>query len=129
MKIILHIFPPLSNHSKRINFLSIKLFNEPVFTRRLNSDRARKRVLLATHAYLPWSSGCKSRMVKLCSVVSSLSLGNFPVQIGSQVIMGLGSPVAVQLTVTYKDRIGRHQSNKKVNTKQAKDRIQGTLDH
>ena len=40
-------------------------------------------------------------MVTLCSVMFNLSLGRFPVQIGSQVITGSGSPVAEQLTVTF----------------------------
>lgn len=40
-------------------------------------------------------------MVTLCSVMFNLSLGTFPVQIGSHVITGSGSPVAEQLTVTF----------------------------
>ena len=40
-------------------------------------------------------------MVMLCSVMFNLSLGRFAVQIGSHVIMGSGSPVAEQLTVTF----------------------------
>ena len=40
-------------------------------------------------------------MVTLCSVMFNLSLGRFPVQIGSHVITGYGSPVAEQLTVTF----------------------------
>ena len=40
-------------------------------------------------------------MVTLCSVMFNLSLGRFPVQIGSNVITGSGSPVAGQLTVTF----------------------------
>ena len=78
-----------------------KKINLPVFTRRLNTARARKSALVATHAYLPWSSGSNARMVMLCSVMFNLSLGRFPVQIGSHVITGSGSPVAEQLTVTF----------------------------
>lgn len=40
-------------------------------------------------------------MVTLCSVMFNLSLGRFPVQIGSHVMTGSGSPVAEQLTVTF----------------------------
>ena len=40
-------------------------------------------------------------MVTLCSVMFNLSLGRFPVQTGSHVITGSGSPVAEQLTVTF----------------------------
>ena len=40
-------------------------------------------------------------MVMLCSVMFNLSLGRFPVQTGSHVITGSGSPVAEQLTVTF----------------------------
>ena len=40
-------------------------------------------------------------MVTLCSVMFNLSLGRCPVQIGSHVITGSGSPVAEQLTVTF----------------------------
>ena len=40
-------------------------------------------------------------MVTLCSVMFSLSLGRFPVQIGSHVITGSVSPVAEHLTVIF----------------------------
>lgn len=40
-------------------------------------------------------------MAMLRSVMFNLSLGRFPVQIGSHVITGSGSPAAEQLTVTF----------------------------
>ena len=54
-------------------------------------------------------------MVTLCSVMFNLSLGRFPVQIGSHVITGSGSPVAEQLTVTLKiKRVKNENENKRV---------------
>ena len=46
-------------------------------------------------------------MVMPCSVMSNLSLGRCPVQIGSHVMTGSGSPAAKQLTVTFGHENGK----------------------